>query len=63
MKTIILGMSILLVGCANSQQLAQQHWMTLSKNSSGMVSSHSTGVNISTVTVNGTSYQVITPVK
>lgn len=62
MKAMILGMAILLTGCANSQQLAQRHWQWLSANS-GITPGYTTGVNISTISVNGTSYQVITPAK
>lgn len=62
MKTLVILSAIILTGCANSQQLAQQHWNFLSKNS-GITPGYTTGVNISTISVNGASYQVITPAK
>lgn len=52
---------LFLTGCAGSQQLAQQHWDRIK--GPGVSAGYTTGVNISTVTVNGASYQVITPAK
>lgn len=61
MKTFIILSAIVLTGCAGSQQLAQQHWNNI--RGQGVTPGYTTGVNISTVTVNGASYQVITPAK
>ncbi len=54
-------MSLSLTGCA-SQQLAQSHWQWLTQNK-GITPGYSTGVSVSTYTVNGQSYQVIAPAR
>lgn len=62
MKTLVILSAIVLTGCAGSQQLAQRHWDWLSANK-GITPGYTTGVNISTITVNGAGYQVIAPAK
>lgn len=60
MKLILLLSAMTLVGCANSQHLAQRHWDWL-KSNGGIAPTYTTGVYTQTIQVNGQSYQVTQP--
>jgi hypothetical protein len=60
MRLINILFLLALTGCANTQQLAQNHWNWLSSNS-GITPGYSTGVSITNYTVNGQSFQVVAP--
>ena len=49
----------MLSGCA-SQEMAQRHWAWLTQNKA-ITPGFSTGVNVSNISVNGQTYQVISP--
>ena len=52
---------LMLSGCA-SQEMAQRHWAWLTQNKA-ITPGYSTGVNISNISVNGQTYQVISPLR
>jgi hypothetical protein len=59
MKTVLILITLLLSGCAGSQQIAQRHWDSIK--GPGVSNSFATGVYTQTIQVNGQSFQVTQP--
>jgi hypothetical protein len=59
MRIMLLLSALALTGCANSQQIAQRHWMAIK--GQGVSNSFATGVYTQTIQVNGQSFQVTQP--